>query len=417
MSEKCPFQFDLMNPATVSEKGLPFEAFRTLREKCPVSLQDDSLRGGQFWAITKRDDVDFVSKNPDKFSSSENLAHPQPGGVEDPESREIMRQLIINMDPPDHIKYRRVVKNAFTGRAVDLLEPMMRAFAKDIIDKVVAKGECEFVTEVAAEMPLFVICALMEMPSDDRQKFSDLVDIMIGMDDPELGVTPEMGQLAAAQLFEIAMTLAYTHKADPKKGTVLDALLNGVVEGEALDDFQFCTFFLILIAGGVETTRTATSQGMRLLMEHPAELQKLVDNPALIPDAVEEILRFYPSFNYMQRTAKEDVVVGDMAIKKGDILRMYYPSVNHDADIFGADADVFNVSRSQAMPDLRNQHRTFGVGQHFCLGSHLARKELVVMFEEIIPRLRNPRLVSQPKTLVSSFIPAIKSMQIAFDTV
>lgn len=415
MREKCPFQFDLMNPNTVSEQGLAFASFRALREKCPVSLQDDSLRGGQFWAITKREDVDFVSKHPDKFSSSENLAHPQPGGVEDPESREIMRQLIINMDPPDHIKYRRVVKNAFTGKAVDALEPMMRTYAKAIIDKVAVKGECEFVTEVAAEMPLFVICALMEMPSEDRQKFAELVDIMIGMDDPELGVTPEMGQLAAAQIFEIAMGLAYKHKADPKKGTVLDALLNGVVEGEALDDFQFCTFFLILIAGGVETTRTATSHGMRLLMENPAELQKLVENPALIPDAVEEILRFYPSFNYMQRTAKEDVMVGDMPVKKGDILRMYYPSVNHDDAIFGDDAEVFNVTRTQHMPDLRNQHRTFGIGQHFCLGSHLARKELTVMFEEIIPRLRNPRLIGQPKNLVSSFIPAIKSMHIAFD--
>jgi cytochrome P450 len=413
MAEKCPFQFDLMNPERMS-KGVPFDAFKTLREKCPVSLQDDSIRNVSYWAVTKRDDLDFVSKNPELFSSSENLAHPQPGG-DDPEGVEIMRQLIINMDPPDHIKYRRVVRNAFTGKAVDSLEPMMRQYAKEIIDKVAKKGECEFVTEVAAEMPLFVICALMEMPSDDRQKFSDLVDIMIGMDDPELGVTTEMGQLAAAQIFEIAMNLAVQHKINPTKGSVLDALLNGVVEGEALNEFEFCTFFLILIAGGVETTRTATSHGMRLLIEHPAELQKLLDDPTLIPDAVEEILRFYPSFNYMQRTAKQDVTVGDMQIAKGDIVRMYYPSVNHDPEIFGDDSEVFDVSRARRMTNLRNEHRTFGIGQHFCLGSHLARKELVVMFEELIPRLRNPRLVSPPHNLVSNFIPAIKSMQIAFD--
>ena len=413
MAEKCPFQFDLMNPERMS-KGVPFDAFKTLREKCPVSLQDDTIRNASYWAVTKRDDLDFVSKHPELFSSSENLAHPQPGG-DDPEGVEIMRQLIINMDPPDHIKYRRVVRNAFTGKAVDALEPMMRQYAKEIIDNVVKKGECEFVSEVAAEMPLFVICALMEMPSDDRQKFSDLVDIMIGMDDPELGVTTEMGQLAAAQIFEIAMNLAVQHKINPTKGSVLDALLNGVVEGEALNEFEFCTFFLILIAGGVETTRTATSHGMRLLIEHPAELQKLVDDPTLIPDAVEEILRFYPSFNYMQRTAKEDVTVGDMQIPKGDIVRMYYPSVNHDPEIFGDDSEVFDVSRARRMTNLRNEHRTFGIGQHFCLGSHLARKELVVMFEELIPRLRNPRLVGAPHNLVSNFIPAIKSMKIAFD--
>lgn len=413
MAEKCPFQFDLMNPERMS-KGVPFDAFKTLREKCPVSLQDDTIRNVSYWAVTKRDDLDFVSKNPDLFSSSENLAHPQPGG-DDPEAMDIMRQLIINMDPPDHIKYRRVVRNAFTAKAVDALEPMMRQYAKEIIDRVAAKGQCEFVSEVAAEMPLFVICALMEMPSDDRQKFSDLVDIMIGMDDPEIGLTAEMGQGAAAQLFEIAMNLAVQHKINPTKGSVLDALLNGVVEGEALNEFEFCTFFLILIAGGVETTRTATSQGMRLLIEHPAELQKLVDDPSLIPDAVEEILRFYPSFNFMQRTAKQDVKIGDMDVKKGDLVRFYYPSVNHQEDIFGDDADVFDVTRTRRMPNLRNEHRTFGVGQHFCLGSHLARKELVVVFEELIPRLRNPRLVTPPHNLVSNFIPAIKSMQIAFD--
>lgn len=413
MTEKCPFQFDLMNPARMA-KGVPFEDFKTLREQCPVSWQDDTIRHTAFWAVTKRDDIDFVSKNPDLFSSSENLAHPQPGG-DDPAAMDIMRQLIINMDPPDHIKYRRVVRNAFTPKAVDALEPMMEQYAQAIIDKVAKKGECEFVSEIAAEMPLFVICALMEMPSDDRQKFSDLVDIMIGMDDPEIGQTPETGQAAAAQIFEIAMNLAVQHKISPTKGSVLDALLNGAVDGECLNEFEFCTFFLILIAGGVETTRTATSQGMRLLIQHPEQLQKLVEDPSLIPDAIEEILRFYPSFNFMQRTAKQDVRVGDMDVKKGDILRMYYPSANHEAEIFGDDADVFDVTRARRLPNLRNEHRTFGVGQHFCIGSHLARKELNVMFKQIIPRLRNPRLVGQPHNLVSNFIPAIKSMRIAFD--
>lgn len=413
MAEKCPFQFDLMNPARMA-KGVPFDAFKTLREQCPVSLQDDTIRNTSYWAVTRRDDLDFVSKHPELFSSSENLAHPQPGG-DDPSAIEIMRQLIINMDPPEHIKYRRVVRNAFTAKAVDALEPMMKQYAKAIIDKVAKKGECEFVSEIAAEMPLFVICALMEMPSEDRQKFSDLVDIMIGMDDPEIGQTPEMGQAAAAQIFEIAMNLAVQHKINPTKGSVLDALLNGAVDGECLNEFEFCTFFLILIAGGVETTRTATSQGMRLLIQHPEQLQMLVDDPSLIPDAIEEILRFYPSFNFMQRTAKQDVKIGEMDVKKGDIVRMYYPSVNHEAEIFGDDAEVFDITRARRMPNLRNEHRTFGVGQHFCLGSHLARKELNVMFSEIIPRLRNPRLVGEPHNLVSNFIPAIKSMKIAFD--
>jgi cholest-4-en-3-one 26-monooxygenase len=414
MTDKCPFQFDLMNPMTHHEK-LPFEAFATLRQQCPVSFQSGAPEyGGDFWAITRRDDLDFVSKNPDKFSSSANLAHPSPGGT-DPESMEIMRQLIINMDPPNHIKYRRVVSNAFTPKAVEALTPMMKDFAKSIVDKVASRGECEFVSEVSAEMPLFVICALMDMPAEKRQQFARLVDTMIGMDDPELDVSPEAGQMAAAEIFGIAMELAANHKANPQGGTIIHALLNGVVEGETLDEFQFCTFFLILIAGAVETTRTATSQGMRLLMEHPQQHQMLIDNPALIPDAVEEILRFYPPFIHMQRTAMEDITLGGMEIKKGDMVKLFYPSVNHEPEVFGDDADVFDITRTQRMADLKNQHRTFGVGQHFCIGSHLARKELCVMFEQIVPRLRNPRLVGAPHNLVSNFIPGIKSMHITFD--
>ncbi|MCP4467014.1 MAG: cytochrome P450 [Halieaceae bacterium] len=415
MTDKCPFQADLMNPMT-HNRGLPFDAFARLRSEQPVSYQNGAPgTGGDYWAITRREELDFVSKNPALFSSSINLAHPQPGGS-DPESLEIMRQLIINMDPPDHIKYRRVVSNAFTSKAVDALEPLMRDFARKIVDKVMPRGECEFVSEVAAEMPLFVICSLMEMPVEKRQTFSSLVDVMIGMDDPEMDVSADDGQLAAAQIFEIAMELAASHKAAPKGGTVIDALLNGVVEGESLNEFEFCSFFLILIAGAVETTRTATSQGMRLLIENPDQHQLLIDSPGLIPDAVEEILRFYPPFIQMQRTATTDVTLGEKQIRKGDLVRLFYPSVNHDPEQFGDDADVFDITRGQRMKDLKNQHRTFGVGQHFCIGSHLARKELSVMFEEIVPRMRNPRLKSAPHNLVSNFIPGIKEMYISFDT-
>jgi len=414
MNEKCPFQFGLMDPMTYNQR-IPFEDFATLRRQCPVSFQDgEAEHGGDFWAITRREDLDFVSKNPAIFSSSENLAHPQ-SGSDDPDSLEIMRQLIINMDPPNHIKYRRVVRSAFTSKAVDALEPMMRKFAREIIDRVAQRGECEFAGEVAAEMPLFVICTLMDMPVEKRQQFGDLVSVMIGMDDPQMNVSAEDGQLAAAQIFEIAMELAAAHQLEPKGGSVIDALLNGVVEGETLNEFEFCTFFLILIAGAVETTRTATSQGMRLLIEYPDQHQLLIDDPSLIPGAIEEILRFYPPFIHMQRTAMEDVSLGGMQIKKGDMVKLFYPSVNHDSEVFGDDAEVFDVTRARRMPDLKNQHRTFGIGQHFCIGSHLARKELQIMFEEIIPRLRNPKHAGAPHNLVSNFITGIKKMPITFD--
>ncbi len=254
----------------------------------------------------------------------------------------------------------------------------------------------------------------MGMPPEFRKTFSKHVDIMLGMDDPELGYTREEANQSMMALFETAKGLAAKHRANPQDN-VIAALLDGVVEGEHLTEEEFCTFFLLLIVGGIETTRTATSNGMRLLIDNPEQLQKLVDDPSLIPGAVEEILRFNPSFICMRRTAMEDVELNGMQIKKGDKVMLYYSSVNHDEDVFGEDADTFDVTRALHMPDLNNQHRTFGIGQHFCLGSHLARKEMIIMFEEIVARLRNPKLDGQPKIMICNFIAGIKEMKITFD--
>ncbi len=412
MSESCPFQFDLMNPQTYNDT-VPYDAFKTLREKCPVSLQDGWGPHGKFWSITKREHLDFISKNPAMFSSAENGSAPIPDPT--PEKMEASGMILINMDPPNHIKYRRVVKNAFTARAIDKLEPLMKQTAKNIVDQVAARGHCDFVSEVAAEMPLFVICALMELPDDRRLTFSRCVDVILGADDPGIVTEPDDVENAAAELFGMAMELAEKHRNDPQEGTIIHALLNGTVEGEILNEIEFCSFFLLLVVGAVETTRTATSQGMRLLIEHPEQMQKLIDDPSLIPGAIEEILRFYTPFIFMQRTAMEDVELDGMQIKKGDIVRLHYPSVNREKETFGDDADVFDVTRAQRMPDLRTQHRAFGIGQHFCLGSHLARKELIIMFEEFIPRLRNPQLAEKPNNLMSNFIVAVKEMKITFD--
>ena len=409
MSNGCP-HFDLFNPQTYA-KGTPFEQFKALRQQCPVSQQHDSVHNVNYWAITKREELDFVSKNPKIFSSEEMLAHLDDC---DDELIALQRTQIINMDPPKHIKYRRITRNAFTSRAVDELSPFMEKTAKEIVDKVAARGECEFVSEIAAEMPLLVICTLLGIPLEDRTTFSGYVDTMLGINDPSLGISEDDATAAMIEIFTYSQELATKHKANPKKN-VLSALLDGVVEGEHLTDEEFSTFFLLLIVGGIETTRTATSQGMRLLMEHPDQLQKLVDDPSLIPGAIEEILRFNPSFYAMRRTAMEDIELGGNQIKKGDKVILYYPSVNHDEDVFGEDADSFDVTRAVRMPELKNEHRTFGVGQHFCLGSHLARKEMTAMFEALIPRLKNPKFAEPVDYLISNFISGIKVMKISFD--
>jgi cholest-4-en-3-one 26-monooxygenase len=403
----CP-HFDLTAPETFMG-GQPRETFKYLRNEQPVYWHEDPVQGVGFWAITRQKDLDYVSKNPLLFSSRERscLLHEAPD-----EQLELMRTQLINMDPPQHLNYRRLVRTAFTPKAVDSYEDRFREVAREILDRAVEGGRCEFVEDIAAELPLVAICELMGVPLEKRQRLFELTNIMLGMDDPELTTSMEDGTNAMIEMFMVAMELAAKHKESPHND-IVNVLLTGTVDEEPLSDDDFCNFFLLLVVAGNETTRTVTSHGMRLLMEHPEQYQQLVDNPAGIEDAIEEFLRYSPAVIAFRRTAMEDVEVGGQQIRKGDKIQMYYAAANADEDVF-AEPDVFDITRGQR-EDVRNEHRAFGVGQHFCMGSHLARLELRVIFEEILRRIRNPRLDGEIKWLRSNFINGIKSMPIAFD--
>ena len=404
----CP-AFDLTAPETYLG-GLPRDTFRYLRAEQPVYWHEDPLQQRGFWVITRHRDLDFISKNPLLFSSEAETCflHEQ-----DPEMLAMMRLQLINMDPPKHIKYRRLVRNAFTPKAVDSYEQRFREIARDILDRAVTGGRCEFVEEVAAELPLIAICELMGVPLEQRGRLFELTNIMIGMDDPELSTTQEEGTMAMMEMFMMAQELAAQQRTAPRDD-IVNVLLNGTVEDEPLTDEEFCYFFLLLIVAGNETTRTVTSHGMRLLIEH-GQYQQLADNPGLLEGAIEEFLRYNPAVIAFRRTATEDVEVGGQLIRKGDKIQMYYGSASADEAIF-SDSDTFDITRAQR-EEVRNNHRAFGIGEHFCLGSHLARLELKVIFEEILRRIRNPRLNGEIAWLRSNFINGIKSMPISFDTV
>ena len=237
---------------------------------------------------------------------------------------------------------------------------------------------------------------------------------MMYSQDTEMAADAEVAQAASFEVIAYAMKLAEQQRENPVDN-IIGALLRGNGKDEGLDEDEFVWFFLMMIAAGNESTRTATSHGMRLLMENPDQLQYLVDNPDKIPNACEEMLRYNTAFTLMRRTAMEDVELAGMHIKKGDKVIMHYHTVNQDESIFGDDAMQFDVKRAERMPDLYNQHRAFGIGQHFCLGTHLARLEIKIMFEEIIPRLRNPKLVGELDYTRSNLISGIKRMYITFD--
>ena len=406
----CPYHIDLTAPETY-QGGVPREVFKYLRNEEPVYWHEDPEQGVGFWAITRHEDLDFISKNPLMFSSAEKscLLHES-----DPEMLPLLQMQLINMDPPQHLKYRRLVRSAFTPKKVDSYTERFQEIARDIVNQAVEGGECEFVEDVASELPLIAICELMGVPLDKRKRLFELTNIMLGMDDPELATTQEDGTNAMMEMFFLAQELAAQHKANPQDD-IVNVLLNGTVEEEPLTEEEFCHFFLLLIVAGNETTRTVTSQGMRLLMENPEQYQQLVDNPELLEGAIEEFLRYDPAVIAFRRTAMEDVEIGGKQIKKGDKIQLYYPAANADENVF-TDGDTFDITRAER-EDVKNAHRAFGIGEHFCMGSHLARLELRVIFEEILKRIRNPHFNGDVNWLRSNFIHGIKAMPIAFDVV
>ena len=407
---QCPFA-NLLDPDTYAN-GMPYQALKEVRDAGPVVKIEDPLTGVPYWAVTRIEEMDFVSKNPKLFSSAERSAFPMEYDQDMVEN--IHRLSIINMDPPQHQKVRRIVRNAFTPKRVESYEAKFREHARRIVDAVASRGDCEFVEEVAAELPLIGILELLGVPLDDRKKFFDWTNTMIFADDPDMSISVEEGQLASLEVIQYAMALAAKHRETPMDN-ITGALLDGELNGEPITEEMFGWMFILILVGGNESTRTVIAQGMRLLMENPEQLQYLVDNPDKIEDACEEMLRYNTAFIAMRRTAMEDCELGGQQIKQGDKVLLHYHAANHDELVFGDDAMTFDVRRAERMPDLYNQLRSFGIGQHFCIGSHLARLELRIMMEEIIPRLRNPSPKSEPKFVRSFFVNAMKEMHITFD--
>lgn len=405
----CPFA-NLIDPDTYAN-GMPYAELKRIRDDGPVHWMEDPVRGVPYWLVTGRDEIDYISKHPALFSSEARSALADEW---DELTLDIQRNMTINQDPPRQLKSRRIVRATFTPAAVDSYEPSFRAHARRIVDSVASRGECEFVEEVAAELPLLAILELCGIPAEDRKDFFQWTNAMIFNQDSDMATGPEQAQLASINVLTYAMKLAEEHKVNPKND-IIGALLNGKGTETGLSNDEFMWFFLMLITAGNESTRTVTSHGMRLLMENPEQLQYLVDHPEKIADACEEMLRYNTAFIVMRRTVMQDIEVAGKQMKKGDKLIMHYHTVNHDEKVFGPDAMQFDVRRPERMPDLYNQHRAFGIGQHFCLGSHLARLELRVIMEEVIPRLRNPKFAGPVEYTRSALVNGIKRMPITFD--
>lgn len=410
---QCPFA-NLLSLDTYAN-GMPYEELAKFRREGSMVYMDDAENGVPYWAVVKRDALDFVSQNPDLFSSNLKGAFPMEVPAGEEEIQAIMQEnIIIAMDPPKHMKYRKIVRDAFTPRAVADMEAWLRQSARAIIDRVSSRGECEFVEDVAAELPLMAILELLGVPQEDRKQFFEWTNVMAFADDPDLATTRDEANAVSFEVIAYAAELAAKQRENPTS-PVVAALLNGEVDGQPMNEEMFAWMFILIMVGGNESTRTATAHGMRLLMEHPDQLEHLVQHPEDIPDAVEEMLRYNTAFIAMRRTATQDIEWNGYKIKKGDKVVLHYHAVNHDEDAYGDDAMTFDIHRAKRLPNMRREIRSFGIGEHFCLGMNLARMELKIIFEELIPRLRNPKFAGEVTYMRSFFINTIKSMPITFD--
>jgi len=425
-------QINLLNAEAYAERGYPWEEWALLRREAPIYRYE---RPGvePFWAITKYHDIQRVSRDPQTFSSvvqlfvaerepaqehartADEFADGDPRGGQD-DGPEL--QLMINMDPPEHGKYRGIVNRRFSPRGMRILEERIDEIAADVVDRAAARlvdeavqrGRIDFVTDIAAQLPLAAIGELLGVP---RERWGDMflwTNQIVGAADPEYQEgrsTDETSGQAYQNLVEYFAMLAEQKRRRPADD-LMTTIVQAKIDGEPLPAADVIAYGFLLIIAGNETTRNATSGGMLALLEHPEQLQRLRANPALLDSAVEEILRWTSPVTHMARRVMRDTEIGGQPIAAGEIVAMWYPSANRDEEIF-ADPEVFDIGRDP------NEHLAFGgFGEHFCLGANLARLELRSIFRHILARMEQIELDGEVERLRSGIVGGIKHLPIAF---
>jgi cholest-4-en-3-one 26-monooxygenase len=408
MSDLTLQTIDFINPDLYVQRGYPHAEWSLLRHEAPV-FRYERPNVVPFWAVTKHADIITVSRDPALFRSTRYLfvTINEPGAPDD--DAVILRQL-LNMNPPEHGAYRGVVNRRFTPRAVQKLADQVEQVTAEILDNLVGREECDFVTEVSAKLPLAVIAEMFGIPRADWDLMFRLSNSMIAPSDPEFAGTQsikEMLEQARLEFFRYFSQLVEERRKAPRDD-VASALANGMVNSEPLPQFEMLSYFALLIIAGNETTRNAITGGLQALIDNPDQLRLLKENPtARVKAAVEEILRWTSPVIQFTRIANADTELHGQKIQKEDILALFYPSANRDEDVF-QNSGTFDIQREP------NNHLAFGIGEHFCLGANLARLELQAMFRQLAERLEDVEIAGPVQRMRSSLVGGIKHMPIRY---
>ncbi len=407
----------LSDPDTYTDQARVHELFAQLRGDDPVAWCPEQYGKG-YWAVTRYDDIQYVSKNPQLFSSDGAR-----GGVtlEDPE--DVVRRVraergeepatvgaldgsraMITMDPPEHSLQRRLVAPGFTPQKLDAMTPRIGARVRQILDDIEGQAEFDFVEAVAAELPIQVLAELFDVPQEDRHKLFYWSNILMGSRDEDIVLSSEQMEQGMTDMVMYALALGEQRKQNPGDDLV-SMLVRPNSEGEILSTEDLLGAFVLLMVAGNETTRNSISGGLLALSQFPDQKQRLIDNPSLLPAAVNEIIRWVTPVVYMRRTALCDTQLGDKEIKQGDKLALCYMSGNRDEDKF-TDPFRFDIGRDEA------RHVSFGYGTHLCIGWRLAEIQLTEIFSQLLDRYPNIQATGEVERMRTFFLNSIKRMPV-----
>ncbi|MBX6764400.1 MAG: cytochrome P450 [Rubrobacteraceae bacterium] len=395
-------EIDLSNPDAFVER-VPHEWFEILRREDPVHFNPEP-DGPGFWAVTRYWDIREVHRRWDVYSS-------EIGGtsLEDLEPDQIeARKSMIDLDPPRHNEIRALIKGKFTPKSVRGWEDQVRQVAREVIEGALPKGEFDFVREISSEIPMRVFADILGVPQEERRYIIEIGDHLLGNQDPEFARPPErpehrllpFSSPAALELFRIGRALAAERRRNPKDDIITQMAFGGLTPRE------YDVNFVLLATAGNETTRHTITHGLLALIENPDQLERLRRDPSLYPSAAEEMLRWATPVHHFRRTTTRETELAGTKIPAGAKVTTWFTSGNRDEAVF-ENPNTFDVGRNP------NRHMTFGPGGvHFCLGAHLARMEVRVTFEELIPRLRSVELAGKVDRLRSNFFNGIKRMPV-----
>ncbi|MEU8248093.1 cytochrome P450 [Nonomuraea sp. NPDC048916] len=390
----------------------PWRMFDVLRSEAPVNWQEEE-HGSGFWSVTRHEDIVRVDRDAETFTSSKFV------NLEEVDERQAtIRRSLLETDGPRHGVLRRIMQRQFTARAVAGYEVFLRGLTARTLDAALAKGTFDFVKEVSADFPINVLAKMLDVPEGDTQQLIDWGNRIIGNTDPEYAdvlIHSEESEKyrdlpfrspASLEVFEYGRDLARRRRGGDGTDLVSKLVNEPTADGVPLSATDFDNYFLLLVVAGNETTRHAITHTMRALIEHPEQADKLRSDPGLMPVAVEEFLRWASPVYHFRRTATRDVELHDRKIAEGDKVVMWFASGNRDERVFDSPYS-FDVTR----PD--NDHLTFGKGSpHFCLGNALARLEIRIMFEELLPRLADIRFAGDIRRVRSNFVNGIKELPV-----